>query len=679
MSRIVKYVVWLAGAFVALFAIAAIALYLFFDPNDFREDISTSVRNQTGRELTIDGEISLDVFPWLAVEVGKTSLGNAPGYGDEPMASFERASFSVRLMPVILRREIVIGAADIESLRLNLQVDARGNDNWSDLVPEESSDATDGASGSTGGIDINSIEIVNAMISYSDAGSGDVVVIDEANLKIGRLRDDGSAVPVDAELNFDVQPAGLVGTVRLKTSLAFDAGADSLQFEDVSIDGSVEGVASIPTGIKLTTDGVLVSMKRSEIAVEPVDLALLDMRITAAVQPFSYADDLTIRAQLAVAEFSPRSVMHLFDIESPETADPAVLSRASLDASVEFTPTVIELAKVRLKLDDTTFGGTLSVPRTATGFYKFDLTGDAVDLSRYMEPATAGGGGESTESPPVEIPTDLIAPLNARGKFELGTATLGNIVFENLSVGVNSGGGKMRIFPISSNLFGGSYKGDVRIDVSGDSTQLSMNEKIEGVDLAQLAKAMFDQDNVTGTIGGAFKLAGTGRDLMAIQRDLSGDMSLQLNEGTYEGTDIWYELRRARALLKGEQAPQPVLPAKTAFSTVSVSGVVTDGVMNSDDLFAELPYMQISGGGKVDLVAATVDYRLTARVLERPEFLRDASPEELDEFTEAVIPLKVTGPIASPSVKPDVEKLLRKKVEDEIEDLLKDKLKGLFD
>jgi len=677
MSRIIKYVVWLVGGFVALFAIAAIALYLFFDPNDFREDISTSVRNQTGRELTIDGEISLDVFPWLAIEVGKTSLGNAPGYGDEPMASFERASFSVRLMPVILRREIVIGAADIESLRLNLQVDAHGNDNWSDLVAEESNDANDDAPGSAGGININSIEIVNAMISYTDAGSGDVVVIDEANLRIGRLTDDGSAVPVDAELNFDVQPAGLVGTVRLKTSMAFDAGAGRLQLDDVSIDGSVEGVASIPTGIKVTTDGVLVSMKRSEIAVEPIDLALLDMRITAALQPFSYADDLTIRAQVAVAEFSPRSVMHLFDVESPKTVDPAVLSSASLNADVEFTPTVIELTKVSLKLDDSTFGGTLSVPRAAAGFYKFDLTGDAIDLNRYMEPATAGGG--SAESAPVEIPTDLIASLNARGKFELDAATLGNIVFENLSVGVNSGGGRMRIFPIASNLFGGSYKGDVRIDVSGTTTQLSMNENVEGVDLARLAKAMFDQDNVTGTISGAFKLAGTGRDLMAIQRDLSGDMSLQLNDGTYEGTDIWYELRRARAVLKGEQAPQPVLPARTAFSTVRVSGVVTDGVMNSDDLFAELPYMQISGGGKVDLAAATVDYRLTARVLERPEFLRDATPEELDEFTEAVIPLRITGPIASPSVRPDVEKLLRQRVEDEIEDLLKDKLKDLFD
>jgi len=57
----------------------------------------------------------------------------------------------------------------------------------------------------------------------------------------------------------------------------------------------------------------------------------------------------------------------------------------------------------------------------------------------------------------------------------------------------------------------------------------------------------------------------------------------------------------------------------------------------------------------------------------------DASPEELDEFTEAVIPLKITGPLVSPSISVDLEKLLRERVEDEIKDRLKDKLKGLFD
>ena len=122
----------------------------------------------------------------------------------------------------------------------------------------------------------------------------------------------------------------------------------------------------------------------------------------------------------------------------------------------------------------------------------------------------------------------------------------------------------------------------------------------------------------------------------------------------------------------------PELPARTKFSSVKASGVVTDGVLRNDDLFAELPHMQITGSGTVDLAAATVNYGMTARVLERPELLQGATAEELDAFTEAVIPMKITGPLASPSVRPDVEKLLRQRVEDEIKDKLEDKLKDLF-
>jgi AsmA protein len=296
-----------------------------------------------------------------------------------------------------------------------------------------------------------------------------------------------------------------------------------------------------------------------------------------------------------------------------------------------------------------------------------------------MEPTNDTDRVENAAAVPVEIPVDLIKPLNARGKLKLSHASLGNIVFEDVELGLNSSNGKMRLFPISSQLFGGAYRGDVRIDVSGTTPVLSLNEKIESVDLALLAKALFDQDNITGGIDGSFALTGSGENMAAIQRDLAGSMSLELNDGTYTGTDVWYEIRRARALLKGEQPPEPVLPAKTEFSTMRMTGVVADGIMRSDDLFAELPFMQVTGGGMVDIPAGTVDYGMIARILERPEFLRDATAEELDEFTEAEIPLKVTGPLASPKIQPDLEELLKQQVEDEIKDLLKDKLKGLFD
>jgi len=187
---------------------------------------------------------------------------------------------------------------------------------------------------------------------------------------------------------------------------------------------------------------------------------------------------------------------------------------------------------------------------------------------------------------------------------------------------------------------------------------------------------MFEQENITGSINGAFKLSGRGDDLAAIQRSLSGSMSMELLDGTWEGTDIWYELRRARALYKQEPAPEPELPARTRFSNVKVTGPVTDGVFHNDDLLAELPFMQLTGKGTVDFAAAEVDYRMTARVLERPEFVQEATEEELEAFTEAIIPLKITGPLADPSITPDVEKMLKEEVKEEIKERLLDELFG---
>ena len=151
---------------------------------------------------------------------------------------------------------------------------------------------------------------------------------------------------------------------------------------------------------------------------------------------------------------------------------------------------------------------------------------------------------------------------------------------------------------------------------------------------------------------------------------------MELKEGTWEGTDIWYELRRARALLKQEPAPEPELPARTRFSNVSMSGPVTDGVFRNDNLSAQLPFMQLTGKGDVDFAAAEIDYQLTARILERPEFIEGASEEELEEFTEAVIPLKISGPLADPSIVPDIEEALKEEVKEKVREKLFEKLLG---
>lgn len=676
MSKITKIFGLLIVAIVAVFVIGAVFFMLFFDANDFREDVADAVEKRTGRELLIEGDISLSLFPWLAIELGPTTLGNAPGFDDTPFAEFDRAKLSVRLLPMLLRRELAVGTAELEALRLNLQVDGKGRNNWDDLSAGKDATEPEAASGEGAAIEVSGVDVSDTTITYSDKQSGDSFVLSGMTMRLGSLSDDGRPVPANGSFSFDLQPAAISGNIELDTVASFDLDEGLVVLDDLTIAGVIAGIANSPTRLKFETDGVEVQTKEQRVALQPLDVTLLGIDMQADVEPFSYAESVQPNAAIKVDAFSPKSLMTLLDIEVPETADPSALSRVIVDAKLAVKTNRIELSDVTIKLDDTTLKGALSVPRTSAGAYGFNLSADQIDLARYMEPSKAAAEGGSGESVPVDIPVDLIRPLNARGDIRVALASLGAMKFENVVLGLQAGNGRLRLNPITSELFGGRYNGDVRIDAAASVPVLSVDEKIEGVNLAELARAMFEKENITGTISGAFKLSGRGNNMAAVQQSLGGNMSFELRDGAYEGTDIWYELRRARALLKGGEAPTPKLPPRTRFSAVKATGVVTDGVMRNDDLVAELPFMRLTGSGNVDLPAATVNYNLTARVLERPDTLQGVTEEELADFTEAVIPLKITGPLSSPSVKPDIEKLLRKKVEAEVKDRLLDKLLG---
>jgi AsmA protein len=402
----------------------------------------------------------------------------------------------------------------------------------------------------------------------------------------------------------------------------------------------------------------------------------MSVSLRADVEPFSYAGDPQPDAKIDIAAFSPRTLMTELGIEAPETADPEVLGKLRIEAKAGVTARAISLSDLVLVLDDTTFEGRLSVPREPKGFYELDLSGDSIDVARYMAPANEAGAASDEASSTVEIPVDLIRALNARGNLSIARANLGNILFENVTVSLNSADGLLRIHPIAADFFDGGYRGDIRIDASGDVPSIAVNESINDVNLAPMARAMFEVDNITGSVNGTFQLGGRGPDMNSIRRDLDGRMSIELRDGAWEGTDVWYEMRRARSYFKGLEQPQKPATPRTRFSTMKASGIVTDGVMQNDDFFAELPFMQISGRGSVNFVEATVDYSVTGRVLDKPEFMTDVSPEELEDFTAAVIPFRITGSLASPTIRPDVETMLKDRAEEEAKKLIMDKLFG---
>ena len=678
MSRVSKIFVWLIAGVVVVFAMAAIAFSLFFDPNDFREDIAKAVKESTGRDLVIDGEVDLQLFPWLAVELGHTTLGNAPGFGDEPFAELDRAELSVRVLPLLLRREVAIGKAEVDGLVVSLEVDRNGLRNWSDLIAPSSETDPELPPEDGGAFEISGLGISNATISYEHLQKGDQYELTEVNLSIGRVSADGDAVPARGSLRFDVQPAGMSGELEIETAVRFDRDEGLISFGSSALRGVVEGLAAQATELEFETAGIDVDSIEKTASVQPVSIKVLDLSIAADVDPFSYAGEIQPSGTIRIDEFSPRRLMELLDVSPPETADPDALSVVAIEANADFHDSYVSLKNVDIRFDDTTFAGAMTIPFESDARYLIDLSADAIDLNRYMAPSEEGEGTGDQESSPSEIPTELIKTLNVRGDLSVGSVLVGGLKLDNVVLGVNSSNGRLRIYPIRSDLFGGKYSGDVSIDASGSTSVLSMNESLQNVDLASLALAMFEQDNITGSMNGKFKLQGRGQDTDKIKQTLSGNLSFELKDGTYEGMDVWYELRRARALLRSEPAPAPVEPARTSFKSVAATGVVNDGVMRNDDFVADLAFMGLTGRGTVDIPAGTVDYDLQAQVYDSPEAREHATIEEINDFKKVEIPLEITGPLASPKVRPDVERLLRQQVEDEIKDRIGDKLKDLF-
>ena len=125
----------------------------------------------------------------------------------------------------------------------------------------------------------------------------------------------------------------------------------------------------------------------------------------------------------------------------------------------------------------------MTVPFDPAGRFTLQLDADAIDLNRYMTVAGEEGGAVEA-APPMEIPADLIRPLNANGKLGIGSVRIGNLELTSVKVGLDAANGRLRINPISAGLFGGSYSGDIRIDVSGNAPTLSMNERVQGVDVS---------------------------------------------------------------------------------------------------------------------------------------------------------------------------------------------------
>src|SRR5882757_7132000 len=124
-----KILGFLAGGVIALLALVMLMVWLLVNPNHYKTRIAAAVKEATGRDLVLQGDIKLSVFPWIALELGPASLGNPAGFSGEPFVAFRHAAVRAKLLPLI-HEQLVINRVEIDGLDVRLQKDAQGKGNW---------------------------------------------------------------------------------------------------------------------------------------------------------------------------------------------------------------------------------------------------------------------------------------------------------------------------------------------------------------------------------------------------------------------------------------------------------------------------------------------------------------------------------------------------------------------
>ncbi|KZB57497.1 AsmA family protein [Thalassospira xiamenensis] len=96
-----KKILAVIGAVLVVIIAALLIIPSLIDWNGYKPQITQAVREATGRNLDIRGDLSMSVLPFPALSVEQVTLSNLPGAQDPDMVSVEEVRVSVALMPLL--------------------------------------------------------------------------------------------------------------------------------------------------------------------------------------------------------------------------------------------------------------------------------------------------------------------------------------------------------------------------------------------------------------------------------------------------------------------------------------------------------------------------------------------------------------------------------------------------
>ena len=721
MGKLIKILISLF----VLVIIALAALPFIIDPNDYRDEIITAVEENTGRKLTIDGELGLSVFPWIGIDIGKLSLGNAQGFGDKPFAAIDNASVKIKLLP-LLTKEVVADTITLDGLQLNLAKNKNGETNWADLAGEPKPDAsksdTPGADDAKDdikdkdspegvglkGLAIGGFEINNATINWQDDSTGQSYQVHNFQLNSGAI---SPGDPVDLSLALDLKSSEPQMTARLTLdgTVAVDNAIEKLTVLplEVSVDASGEAFPNGALKAELSTD-IVVNLKQLAVALDNLSLKSGDLDLSGKVALLNLDKQMQLDGNLKLAKLNLREWLASQGMALPDMASDKALSAFDANVTMKSDGTNTNISELKIGLDSSSITGSGKLAGNHVGF---DLNIDQINVDDYLpkEQASAtpksSGTANSGKTAPASsapassalaadtaplFPVETLRPLDINGTLKIGSMIVSKLTAEDVNLKVIAENGVITTTQNIGRFYQGNFDGKAVLNVAGKTPKLTANANLQNLKAGPLLKDLTEKDVMEGT--GRFKMDinSSGNSVDDIKKALGGTLSFRFDDGAVKGVNLAKLLRETKAKFEGKTLPASNEPEQTDFSELSGSAKITRGVLNNQDLSAKSPFLRVKGAGTVDLVKEVLNYTVQATVVASA---KGQGGESLKDLEGLNIPVKLTGPYAAPKYSVDWGKVLlssqkakvdekveekKQELEKKLQDKLGDKLKGFF-
>ncbi|HSX69700.1 MAG TPA: AsmA family protein [Pseudomonas sp.] len=714
------------------------ALTHLFDPNDYKDEIQQLARDKANLELQLKGDIGWSLFPWLGLELTEATLASAES-PEKPFANVRLLGLSVRVLP-LLYKEVQMSDIRVDGLDLTLQRDEKGRGNWEGVgqpaepaasqpaaQTSEQQDAptaqTTDESGKPVKLDIDSLTISNSRVDYHDAQSGKQFSAEGIELSTGAIRE-GSDIPVKLLAFLGTNQPVLRAKTELQGLLRFDRALKRYQLLDLKLAGEASGEPLNGKTLTFASQGQLLLDQSAQVAEwTGIKLSANQLRALGELKLRDLDKTAQLEGNLSLAQFNLREFLDGLGFALPAMSDKSTLERFEMSARLAGTPNSVTLSDLALKLDDSTFSGTLAVSDFAKQALRAQLKGDKLDLDRYLPPqnqedgasaarksevkqvAAAAGASGTTPLPsaPTQqawsseplLPLETLRKLDIEAGIGLGELTLSKLPIEDARIALTAKGGLIDLKELRGGLHGGEFAVRSRLDARPAVPVLTANKQLKRIPVEKLIEARGEKAPVRGELDLSADVRTQGNSEKAWIDALNGTASFSLSDGVLVDANLEQQLCQGIATLNRKSLSGEPRGKDTPFEELHGSLKFTNGVASNPDLKARIPGLTVNGNGDLDLRVLGVDYRVGIVIEGDKSAMPDPACQVNERYVGLEWPLRCRGPlelgakacrldkdglgkIAAKLAGDKLNEKLEEKLGDKVSPELKDALKGLF-